>query len=305
MAHFRGTVRGGRTEASRLGHKTTGLSVNAASWEGAVSVYLYVDERTEQDYARVSLAKHQGRGTERVLYDGPVSGEEPTQMLTARINLRKLHAVSLVACTEATRYYLQGVLIEVRADGVLYTATDGHSLLCAYHVDDEPNTLLGSWIIPTEDCRAFKPKVGREGIDDYVTLSAESATSVTLTLGNRIVKTIDGTFPDFRRVLPNGATYLEGLKAEMAKNKPLHAPAHFNFNKLAVFAKACAMLAGARDLVPRICYQAHDLSYGPAAIAFPSSCGEVFGVLMPMRNDDAGWTRPTWIDPPRPIAKAA
>jgi len=38
MAHFRGTVVGGRSEASRLGHKTTGLTTNCNTWNLGVKV---------------------------------------------------------------------------------------------------------------------------------------------------------------------------------------------------------------------------------------------------------------------------
>lgn len=72
MAHFYGTIQGSRGRASRLGHRTDGLTTTAASYEGAVQVYLY--ERDGVDFAAVSLMKWRGAGTERVLYDGPVSG---------------------------------------------------------------------------------------------------------------------------------------------------------------------------------------------------------------------------------------
>lgn len=72
MAHFRGTIKGARGEASRLGHKSSGLQVNAASWQGAVSVELY--ERDGVDYARVRLEPHRGAGICLELYDGPVAG---------------------------------------------------------------------------------------------------------------------------------------------------------------------------------------------------------------------------------------
>lgn len=72
MAHFRGTLQGGRGEASRLGHKTSGLHVEAASWEGKVVVTLrHVDGK---DVAEVRLAKHMGRGGDQLLYEGPISG---------------------------------------------------------------------------------------------------------------------------------------------------------------------------------------------------------------------------------------
>ena len=38
MAHFRGTVKGGRGEASRLGHKTTGLTTTCNSWDLGIKV---------------------------------------------------------------------------------------------------------------------------------------------------------------------------------------------------------------------------------------------------------------------------
>jgi hypothetical protein len=72
MAHFRGTLQGRGGLASRLGTAKSGLSVKAASWQGAVGVALYVCNGV--DYARVSLEPHHGSGTYRVIYDGPVSG---------------------------------------------------------------------------------------------------------------------------------------------------------------------------------------------------------------------------------------
>jgi hypothetical protein len=71
MAHFYGVVSGrGRTTASRVGRKTTGLQTVAASWHGAVKVSLY--ERDGTDHALVELTQWRGAGTNRVLYDGPV-----------------------------------------------------------------------------------------------------------------------------------------------------------------------------------------------------------------------------------------
>jgi len=38
MAHFRGTVTGGRSEASRLGHKTTGLTATCNAWDLGIKI---------------------------------------------------------------------------------------------------------------------------------------------------------------------------------------------------------------------------------------------------------------------------
>jgi hypothetical protein len=72
MAHFYGSIRGSRGEATRLGTCTSGLNVKAASWQGAVHVQLYTHNGT--DKAHISLIPWQGKGVNRILYDGPVSG---------------------------------------------------------------------------------------------------------------------------------------------------------------------------------------------------------------------------------------
>jgi hypothetical protein len=73
MAHFYGTVSGkARSQASRLGSKSSGLRTVAASWQGAVAVDLY--ERDGLDCAQITLIPWHGHGTTRVIYDGPVSG---------------------------------------------------------------------------------------------------------------------------------------------------------------------------------------------------------------------------------------
>lgn len=75
MAHFFGIVGGGRGEATRNGHKTTGLHTTAASWEGCVKTSLWYDEETDTDMCEVSLAPWHGAGVSKVLYHGPVSGK--------------------------------------------------------------------------------------------------------------------------------------------------------------------------------------------------------------------------------------
>jgi hypothetical protein len=70
MAHFYGSVRGARGEATRLGGTNTGLHTVCASWSGAVECRAYVKDGI--DHVRVQLMRWHGRGVERVIYDGPV-----------------------------------------------------------------------------------------------------------------------------------------------------------------------------------------------------------------------------------------
>jgi hypothetical protein len=74
MAHFYGTIRGARGEASRLGHKSSGFRADAASWQGRASITLHHDEDTGRDIVTVRLEPHHGAGVDRVLYRGPVGG---------------------------------------------------------------------------------------------------------------------------------------------------------------------------------------------------------------------------------------
>ena len=72
MAHFYGTLQGNRGEATRMGSKASGLTTYAASWKGAVRVTVYIHDG--KDWVDVSLVQWRGAGTNRTLYNGPVSG---------------------------------------------------------------------------------------------------------------------------------------------------------------------------------------------------------------------------------------
>lgn len=54
MAHYYGLVKGQRGEASRLGSKSSGLTVIAASWNGAIKVTL--THINGNDYANIERA---------------------------------------------------------------------------------------------------------------------------------------------------------------------------------------------------------------------------------------------------------
>ena len=49
MAQFRGTVEGGRSIASRLGHKTTGLATECNGWDTGVKVEAQWNEKLQCD----------------------------------------------------------------------------------------------------------------------------------------------------------------------------------------------------------------------------------------------------------------
>lgn len=81
MAHFYGTLQGHRGQASRLGTTKSGLTVRAASWQGAVRVDLDYDFRSDTDIVEVFLTPWHGAGIRKLLYRGPVGG--PTAQAVA------------------------------------------------------------------------------------------------------------------------------------------------------------------------------------------------------------------------------
>lgn len=63
MARFRGVVSGGKGEASRIGHKTNGLTVNANGWSSGVRVDAVYDEENDRDEFLVYATNGSGFGS--------------------------------------------------------------------------------------------------------------------------------------------------------------------------------------------------------------------------------------------------
>lgn len=78
MAHFYGTMKGSRGEATRCGTQTSGMRVVCASWDGAIRCHAFAKDG--MDWVIVTVGPWMGQGpTERVLYDGPLgeNGRKP------------------------------------------------------------------------------------------------------------------------------------------------------------------------------------------------------------------------------------
>lgn len=107
MAHFYGTLRGNRGQASRLGTKESGLHTQAMAWGGMVQVQLY--HKDGQDFALVELYDHphnDGGRLRRVLYDGPVDPSQNADLRQpSRLDLKRPHPkVKHGLCTVCGHY---------------------------------------------------------------------------------------------------------------------------------------------------------------------------------------------------------
>jgi len=134
--------------------------------------------------------------------DLPTSFELPAATLAQLID-RTRFAIS----TEETRYYLNGIFIHVSDEELKAAATDGHRL--ARFTLPRPDGAEGmpDVIVPRK-CVAELRKLLEEALDTNVEVDL-SASKIRFTLGgeNGVVltsKLIDGTFPDYTRVIPTG-----------------------------------------------------------------------------------------------------
>ncbi len=138
--------------------------------------------------------------------DFPViaEGELPTRFELPAATLRQIiDKTRFAISSEETRYYLMGIFLHVADDQLKAAATDGHRL--ARVVLPKPDGAEGmpDIIIPRK-CVAELRKLLEE-VEGTVEISM-SATKIRFGLGSAVLtsKLIDGTFPDYNRVIPTG-----------------------------------------------------------------------------------------------------
>ncbi|MBB4005844.1 DNA polymerase III subunit beta [Allorhizobium taibaishanense] len=129
-------------------------------------------------------------------------GAAPTKCTTGvKDLLAAIGSVAFAISTEETRYYLNGIYIHSGADGALLVATDGHRLAKRWlRIDGEAPPGV---IMPRKTVAALIPILNDLPKDAQVTIEANDS-KIALTMpGIKITsKLIDGTFPNYRAVIP-------------------------------------------------------------------------------------------------------
>ena len=74
MSHFYGTLQGNRGCATRCGTKASGITVQAAGWDGAVETNVWYDEKNDRNMVEVTFIRWHGAGTQAPIYCGPIDG---------------------------------------------------------------------------------------------------------------------------------------------------------------------------------------------------------------------------------------
>jgi DNA polymerase-3 subunit beta len=114
-----------------------------------------------------------------------------------------LEKTQFAMAQQDVRYYLNGLLLEIRGGRVRTVATDGHRLAVSERTDDSLAGKEIQVIVP----RKAVLELGRllEHGDGIVDVEV-SASHIRLRIGETtfISKLIDGRFPDYERVIPRG-----------------------------------------------------------------------------------------------------
>jgi hypothetical protein len=241
-----------------------------------------------------------------------------------RFNANLFRIAMQCASKEETRYYLRGVYVQPHhVKGVTMVATDGHKLIVLH---DESGSADESAIINLGDAlKLCKPK-RNERHDVVIETGSNTATvNNTFAAPDRDEKTnallgtetledtpfgmaygvkIDGSFPDYRRVIPKAfsntitPTFASWYLSELAL-VGTELAAHFHDFKAKTFEgidrRDAMQICAQEDEKPTSC---------PALVTWPSM-PKAFAVLMPVRSTGSEAALPDWYSPVAPIAQAA
>ncbi len=136
--------------------------------------------------------------------DFPVisEGELPTKFELPAATLRQIiDKTRFAISSEETRYYLMGIFLHLADDQLKAAATDGHRLARVVLPKPDGADGMPDVIVPRK-CVAELRKLLEE-VEGTVEVSL-SPTKIRFGLGSAVLtsKLIDGTFPDYNRVIP-------------------------------------------------------------------------------------------------------
>jgi DNA polymerase III subunit beta len=164
----------------------------------------------EGDGTGVTIAQKRTKWRLPAMQSGPDMGDTYTKV-TARLKgdvfaIRADYLTAALAATmpavsnEVTRYYLNGPYIETDKGGALrFVATDGHVLACV-QVPGQWPLLPGHFLMPAESAAVIQ-RLYRDDRELTVTVAKDA---FTVDDGDTLFRSkfIEGTYPDWRRVVP-------------------------------------------------------------------------------------------------------
>jgi len=157
--------------------------------------------------------------------DFPILVHPGAPVFTASFDVQDLRTwlafVAPCISDEETRYYLKGVYVHPDTQGRLaFVATDGHKL--GFHPTGTPwgyERQKDGVILPTKTVKILLAHIGAKG--EGTVAMGVYGTQIVFTLpGGHVIysKVIDGTFPDYTRIIPKGGHRLTVDPAVIAKS---------------------------------------------------------------------------------------
>ena len=182
------------------------------------------------------------------------------------VNLKYLQSLAKhIAPKSDTRYYLNGVLLEVTEAGRFYVATDGHKLVAIREARQDGDT-IGQWILPRDVILGIKiQKSGRNPVEHAELETGGAKAKIDYCSTGTVFAFVDGKFPDWRRVVPTAPT------GEIAQYNPDYL----------VAVRDCAAASVGIGRYSGL-YMAHN---GTGAGLYQCASPDFIGIIMPLRLD--------------------
>ena len=115
--------------------------------------------------------------------------------------LEAIKQIVFAASTEETRYYMNGILFHDRDDWLVLVATDGRRL-AKCQIPSAPFSQDHSCIVPNASIAAIIKLLTKAMVEDVRLRRSKSLLEVSAPGFILTSKLIDGTFPDYTRVIP-------------------------------------------------------------------------------------------------------
>lgn len=139
-----------------------------------------------------------------------ISGDElPINFKMASEDLKDvIDRTQFAASTEETRYYLNGLYIHAKTEGetkvLRVVATDGHRLACIEAPLPEGAEKMSGVIIPRKTVAEIRKLLDDSDVQSVELSLSENKIRFCLKDITLTSKLIDGTYPDYERVIPTG-----------------------------------------------------------------------------------------------------
>ncbi len=129
-------------------------------------------------------------------------GEVQTFELPENSLKHLLERTAFAMANQDVRYYLNGMLMEVTAEGIRTVSTDGHRLALCFYAGDSSNTQTQQLIIPRKGVLELARLLRSDSQVPVQVQASQNHLRVELDNLRFTTKLIDGRYPDYRAAIP-------------------------------------------------------------------------------------------------------